>query len=252
MKARAYIRLLFAVSALALSACSHRPSKDDSSLGLDSERSPGDLYVAMAAEYYRLGQMDSAVRRAEQAIGEDKSNPRAYYVMAVIRQSLGQAQQAEENFNRAVELSPNNSDIRNAYGTFFCAQGRYPQAQEQFAKALANPIYSTPWVAMTNAGTCAAKAGNRAQAETDYRRALNANPRFGPALIKLAESELERGNPKGAKTYLDSYFKTNAPSPQALEMAIRTERSLGNAKGAATYEQVLRRTGTEAPQNSSP
>ncbi len=227
---------------LALAACGHGQKRDDASLGLDAENSPGDLYVAMAAEYYRLGQMDAALRNAEQALGEDKGNPRAHYMIAVIYQQLGEIARADGSFQQAVELSPKNPDIRNAYGTFFCNQRRYPQAQEQFAKALENPLYASPWVAMTNAGTCAASAGNLTQAETEYRRALAANPRFGPALVKLAEIELERGNAKSAKTYLDTYFQANAPSPQALELAIKIERKLGNSKGAATYEQVLRRT----------
>jgi type IV pilus assembly protein PilF len=234
-------RALFLVGlCLALTACGHSQSRDDSSLGLDAERSPGDLYVAMAAEYYRLGQMDSALRNAQRGIDEDKNNPRAYYMIAVIYQKLGETSMADESFKRAVELSPKNSDIRNAYGTFFCSQRRYAEAQQQFAKALENPLYGTPWVAMTNAGTCAASAGNPTQAESDYRRALNASPRFGPALLKMAEIEYRRANPKGAKTYLDTFFQANPPTPQALSLGIKIERTLGNSKGAATYEQLLR------------
>ena len=228
---------------LALAACSHSGTRDaDSSLGLDAQDSPGDLYVAMAAEYYRLGQLDAAVRRAEQAIAEDADNPRAHYMIGVVYQHIGQIPKAEASFKRAVELSPNNPDIRNAYGTFFCSQRRFAEAQTQFAKALENPLYATPWVAMVNAGTCAATAGNRAQAESDYRRALNVNPRFGPALAKMAEIEYNRGNAKAAKGYLDRFFQTNSPTPQALALAISTERKLGNSKGAATYEQVLRKS----------
>ena len=232
---------------LILTACGHRQSRDDSSMGLDAEHSPGDLYVAMAAEYYRLGQMDAALRNAERGIGEDKGNPRAYYMIAVIYQKIGEVAKADENFKRAVELSPKNPDVRNAYGTFFCSQRRYTEAQQQFAKALENPLYNTPWVAMTNAGTCAASAGNRSQAESEYRRALNANPRFGPALIKMAEIEYGRGNAKGSKSYLDTFLQTNAPTPQALALAIETERKLGNPKGAATYEQMLRKSAASAP-----
>ena len=237
---------------LVLTACSHGQSRDDTSLGLDAEHSPGDLYVAMAAEYFRLGQMDAALRNAERGIDEDKSNPRAYYMIAVIYQKIGEVARADENFKQAVELSPKNPDIRNAYGTFFCSQRRYAEAQQQFAKALENPLYNTPWVAMANAGTCAASAGNLSQAESDYRRALNANPRFGPVLVKMAEIEYGRDNPKGAKTYLDTFFQTNAPSPQALAVAIRTERKLGNPKGAATYEQLLRNTFPGTPGDSGP
>jgi type IV pilus assembly protein PilF len=226
---------------LALAACGHHfTRKANDSIALDAQNSPGDLYVAMAAEYYRLGDMDGALRRAEQAITEDKSNPRAYYVLAVIYARLGQNARAEENFQKALEISPNNPDILNAYGTYFCAQRRYPEAQAQFAKAIANPLYADPWLSMTNAGTCAAGAGNTAQAETEYRRALSANPRFGPALFKMADLEFNRDNLKGAKAYLDRFFQASTPTPEALLLGIRTERKLGNAKAAATYEQVLR------------
>jgi type IV pilus assembly protein PilF len=244
--------LVVAGICLALGACGHRQTRDGNSIGLDAENSPGDLYVAMAAEYYRLGQMDAALRNAEQAIGEDKGNPRAYYMIAVIYQQIGETSRADENFKRAVELSPKNPDIRNAYGTFFCSQRRFPQAQEQFVKALENPLYATPWVAMTNAGACAASAGSLNKAETEYRRALNVNGRYGPALIRMAEIEYGRGNAKGAKGYLDTYFQSNAPSPQALDLAVKTERKLGNPKGAATYEQVLRKTFGGQPGTPKP
>lgn len=234
---------------LALVGCGHQQSKEPANpLGLDAENSPGDLYVAMAAEYYRLGQLEPALRRAEQAIAEDAKNPRAHYMLAVIYQQIGQVQRADDSFKQALELSPNNSDVRNAYGTFHCSQKRYAEADTQFTKALENPLYTTPWVAMTNAGICAASAGNPTKAETEYRRALNANPRFGPALIKMAEIDFKRGDVKGAKGYMDRYFQSNSPTPYALALGIRAERKLGNKTGAATYEQVLRKSFPNAPE----
>jgi type IV pilus assembly protein PilF len=234
---------------LALAGCGHQAKRAaNDSLTLDAQNSPGDLYVAMAAEYFRLGDMDAALRRAEQAIGEDKNNPRAYYIIAVIYQRLGQDARADENFKHALDLSPKNPDVLNAYGAFFCAQRQYAQAQAQFAKALENPLYTNPWISMTNAGTCAASAGRLAEAQTQYRRALAANPRFGPALLKMAELATKQGNANEAKHYLDGYFQANAPTAEALLLAIRTERKLGNAKAAATYEQVLRKSFPNAPE----
>ena len=248
MRPTATLRLLALCGlCLALVACGHRATREaNDSMTLDAQNSPGDLYVAMAAEYYRLGNLDDALRRAEQAIKEDKDNPRAYYVIAVIYQKMGEVSRAEENFKRSLELSPKNPDILNAYGTFYCSQRRYAEAQTQFAKAIENPLYTNPWMSMTNAGTCAATAGDSAQAEAHFRKALAANPRFGPALFKMAEIEFKRGNPKAAKEYLDRYFQANTPEPQVLLLAIRTERNLGNAKSAATYEQVLRKSFPDA------
>lgn len=240
---------LITLSYLGLMGCAHKETRShDEALGLDRQDSPGDLYVAMAAEYFRLGQYDAAVRRGEQGIREDDKNPRAYYVMAVIYQQIGQIERADENFKKALELSPNNPDIRNAYGNFHCSQRRYTQAEEQFNRALSNTLYRTPWVAMTNAGTCAARSGNPSKAESDYRRALTANPRFGPALLNMAEIEYKRGNAKGSKGYLDRFFQSNQPTPGALALGVKTERKLGQRKSAATYEQVLRKNFPGAPE----
>ena len=248
------IARLTAVSGICLSlaACGYfAPRKANDSMSLDAENSPGDLYVAMAAEYYRLGQMDEALRRAERAIGEDKKNPRAYFVIAMIYQRIGETARAEENFKRALELSPKNPDILNASGAFFCAQRRYPEAQQQFTKATENPLYATPWMSLTNAGTCAGSAGNLAQAEANYRRALAANAGYGPALFQMADLEFKRGNAKAAKEFLDRYFQANAPAPQVLILAIRVERKMGNTKSAATYEQVLRKSFPDAPETKA-
>lgn len=246
---RATLALALLIGCLMLAACGHQKLRgDEENMGLDAQDSPGDLYVAMAAEYLRRGQMDAALRRAMQAVDEDAKNPRSHYVLALVYQAIGQTDRADQSFKRAVEISPKNPNVRNAYGSFFCSQGRYTEADAQFAKALENPLYSTPWITITNSGMCAAKAGNRSKAETEYRRALNANPRFGPALVKMAAIEYERGNYKGAKNYLDRFFRTNIVSPDALALGIRTERRLGHKKTAATYEQVLRKNFPDAPQ----
>jgi len=222
------------------------PHSIDAPSGTDS--SPADLYIALAAEYSRLGQPEAALKNAEKAITADKQNSGGFYMLALIYQKIGETALAEENFTRALELAPKNPDLRDAYGSFYCTQRRYPEAQAQYAKALENPLYKTPWFSLTNAGNCALRAGSVAAAETFYQRALTANPKYGPALYMLADIEFNRNNAKAAKVYLQRYlndylggvFTADADTVQALQLAIRTERKLGNAKGAETYEQVLR------------
>ena len=235
---------------LILTACSHLTvhTGTENSIALTEQSSPADIYAAMAGEYYKLGQLDVAGQQAAKAIAADKQNPRGYYMTAIIYERTNQQALAEENFKQALTLAPKNSDVLNAYGNFFCSQHRTAEAQEQFAKAIENPLYTTPWVTLTNAGTCAASAGNLTQAETQYRRALAANTRFGPALTKLAELELGRGDAKAAKESLDRFFQANPPDPQVLLLAARTEQRLGNTKAAKTYEMILREKFPDAPE----
>ncbi|EGV20106.1 type IV pilus biogenesis/stability protein PilW [Thiocapsa marina] len=222
-------------------------------LGLDPQDSPAELYVEMAEEYYSRGQTEVAFRRAQQAIEADKNYPKAHVWLAFMYEEMGKPALAATHYERAVRLAPNNSDVLYAFGAYQCREKRYAEADVYFKKALDNPLYATPWVAMTNAGTCAGSAGDAAKAEGYYRAAIAANPGFGPALVKLAELELKRGNMQGAKVYLDRYFepttvRTPATAREALAAAVTTERALGNRARAAEYEKALRASFPDSPE----
>jgi type IV pilus assembly protein PilF len=253
---RVDIRLLtVAALCLLLVACSNKKqmSKDDEALGLDPQGSPAELYVKMAEAYFARRQTDEAFRHAQKALEADEKYPRAHAWTAFLYEEIGQKDRAQRHYDRAIELAPNNSDIRNAYGSFFCRQKRYAEADAQFAKAVENPLYGTPWVAATNAGNCAMTAGNATKAETYYRSAITANPNYGPALAKLAESAFNRGDTQAAKGYLDRYFepktmRTPNTAYAALTLGVKVERKLGNRKQAAFYEQVLKNNYAQAPK----
>ncbi|RKT44832.1 type IV pilus biogenesis/stability protein PilW [Thiocapsa rosea] len=230
---------------LGLVGCASKTTQGNDPLGLDPQDSPASLYVEMAEEYYTRGQTEVAFRRAQQAIEADRNYPKAHVWLAFMYEEMGKPDLAATHYERALKLAPNNSDVLYAFGAYQCRQKRYTEADVYFKKALDNPLYATPWVAMTNAGTCAGSAGDAVKAESYYRAAVAANPGFGPALVKLAESELKRGNAQGAKTYLDRYFepttlRTPATAHAALVAGVTTERALGNRARAAEYENALR------------
>jgi type IV pilus assembly protein PilF len=235
--------LLTAGAALALlvgcASTSDLSGSGDGPLG--AEDSPADLYVAMAQEYFRLGQMDAALQRAEHGVKVDGRNAKARYMLAFLYQRLGETARAETQFREAVALDPKNPDIRNALGTFYCGQRRFDEADAEFRRALDNPLYATPEVALLNAAVCARQAGDATKAADDLSRAVAANPRFGPAIYEQARLRYDQGDFKAAKGHLDRYFEVAPVAPQALLLAVRVERRLGNRKRAETYAQTLRR-----------
>lgn len=210
--------------------------------------SPADLYVAMAAEYYKRGQMDAALQRALHALDEDDNNAQAHSMLAIIYQRLGKPELADKHFRSAVAISPNDPEIRNAWGSFFCNQRKAAEADKQFNEALKNPLYKTSWVALTNAGVCALRVNNRSKAEQYFRRALSANPRFAPALYQMAQVDYDMGRYKSARTFLDRYFASAPPTPATLLLGVRVERKLGNRKRAKTYAELLRKRYPDAPE----
>ncbi len=236
---------------LALTGCGKFGTKDSGTtgaLGTEAPSSPADVYVALAGEYYTRGQMDIALQRANQALEEDSNSAKAHLINALIYQRLGEPAKADEHFKRAVELDPKDPSIRNAWGTYYCAQKRYPEAEAQFQLALDNPLYATPWTAHTNAAICARAAGNTAKAQASFRKALDGNPNFGPAQLGLADLDLNQGDARSASALLNSYFRTSPPSPAALALGVRVERQLGNKKAAASYATVLKQRFPDSPE----
>jgi len=239
---------------LLLAGCGkHGTRSEDATgaLGSEAPASPADIYVALAGEYYARGQMDIALQRANQALEEDSGSAKAHLVNALIYQRLGETAKAEVHFKRAVELDPKDPSIRNAWGTYYCAQKRYAEAEEQFKHALENPLYATPWTAMTNAGLCAKAAGDRGKAQGYLRQALGGNPNFGPAILALADLDLAEGDARSASALLARYFKSSPPTPQALALGVRVEQQLVNKKAAASYATLLKQRFPETAEAKS-
>ncbi|EGV30297.1 type IV pilus biogenesis/stability protein PilW [Thiorhodococcus drewsii AZ1] len=237
-----------------LGACSSMGTQQhDDELGLDPQDSPAELYVRMAEEYYARGQIEVAFRRAQQAIEADRRYARAQVWIAFLYEEIDKKDLAEDHYEKAVDLAPKSSDILNAYASFQCRQKRYAEADTYFKKALKNPLYTTPWIAMTNAGNCASASGDNTKAEGYYQDAIRANPNFGPALVKMAETAFKRGDAKTAKGYLDRYFdkgtiRTPSTSYTALTVGVQVERRLGNNKRARYYAKALKQNFPVAPK----
>jgi len=247
-------RFILMAAALLLAGCGKQAIRGEDAtgaLGTEVPASPADIYVALAGEYYARGQMDIALQRANQALEEDSGSAKAHLVNALIYQRLGETTKAEAHFKRGVELDPKDPSLRNAWGTYHCAQRRYAEAEEQFKQALANPLYATPWTAMTNAGLCAKAAGDRSKARGYFRQALAVNPNFGPAVLALADLDLAQGDARSASTLLERYFRTSAPTPQALALGVQAERQLGNRKAAASYAALLKQRFPETAEARS-
>lgn len=247
-------RLIVALGlCLLLIACVSQPTKSSTGEGIgklsaQENDSPADLYVALASEYYRIGQMDPALERVRRALKLDKNNARAHYIAALVLQRLGENALAEAYFERASALEPDSPDIHNAWGAFLCSQGRHEEADAQFADALANPLFTTPALALTNAGVCAISAGEKAKGEGYLREALTRAPRFAPALYQMARLQYAQGDYKAAQGYIDRLMDVNQLNPQTLLLAVRVEKALGNRKQAKVYTQYLREGFPDAPE----
>jgi type IV pilus assembly protein PilF len=217
-------------------------------LGVEKRHSPAKIYVEMGIAYMRDGQDAIALKKLRRAIDVDAKNPEAHNVIAILYERLGETGLAQQHYDRAAALDPRDPYIRNARGSFFCKRDLYEEADKEFQLALGNPLYPTPWVALTNAGLCADRAGDKEKAENYYRRALSANKRYAPALFQMAELSFDAHKDLSARAYLERYHSETKESAASLWLGVRVEQRLGDRLKAVEYKRKLLKEFPDAPE----
>ncbi|PUB85288.1 MAG: type IV pilus biogenesis/stability protein PilW [gamma proteobacterium symbiont of Ctena orbiculata] len=189
-----------------------------------------------------------ALQKLNKALEVDEKSPEAHNVIGILYQQLGEIDRAGKHYDRAVELDARDPYIRNARGSYFCRLGRFSDALEDFEQALANPLYPTPWVALTNAGLCVERAGDEAKAENFYRRALTARPTYPIALFKMAEISLQQENDLSARAYLERYHSEIKPTAASLWLGVQVEKRLRDMAKSTEYRRRLLKDFPDAPE----
>ena len=217
-------------------------------LGREERESPAKIYVEMGIAYLRDGQSAIALQKLKKAISIDPQNAEAHNVIAILYERLGKLELADEHYTKAVQLQPQDPFIRNARGSYFCKRGQYKAAETEFESALSNPLYPTPWVAMTNAGLCAERSGDIVKAENYYRRALTTNEKYPQVLYQMAELSFQQGNYLSARAYLERYNATADATAGSLWLGVQIERRLGDRRKARHYQGRLLEKFPDSPE----
>jgi len=190
----------------------------------------------------RGGDYRQATVSIEEALKADSSNEDAWLVRAQIYQYLKVREKAQESFQKALSLKPDNAEINNNYGWFLCSEMNNPaQSISYFDKALADPTYPSPFIANLNKGICSAKMGQYSLAEAYLERSLAAQPQFPPAFKELARTKMLAGNLNEADYYFRQYqSKVDVLQADDLLLGWKLATAMGNSQAAYEYEAQLR------------
>ena len=124
------------------------------------QTSPHDrarLHTELAAGYYERGQMDVAIDELKISVSLDPNYAQTYNIYGLVYAVLGEDRNAEQNFEHALQLAPNDSETHHNWGWYLCQHKREREALGQFELAVRNPLYRSPEVALVNAGRWADK-----------------------------------------------------------------------------------------------
>jgi type IV pilus assembly protein PilF len=256
---RALAAIAFAAALLA--GCQSKPATDAASQPPITQQSlppvkqavvppeeRAQLHALIAAGYFERGQFDVAIEEANDALKLDARNARAYNVLGLVYGVLGERPKAEEAFGRALQLSPQDSEIRQNYGWYLCQTGRARESIPEFEAAVRNPLYRSADIALINAGKCSAALGEVGQAEAYFRRALQVSPGNVIAGYNLALVAYKSARYDDARGWMRIAMQDANPPPETLFLGMCIERKKGDTQAELSYISQLRNRHPDAAE----
>ena len=197
------------------------------------------LNTQLGLNYMQQGNFEVALSKLQKALQQDSSYAETHWGLALVHERFKEYQKAADYYQRALKLAPQDASILASYGQFQCSRDDLEGALASFDKALSLPRYLTPEVALTNAGACYRKNGQRIAAEQKFRRALEYNPRYAGALMQLADMSFEGGDYLRSRAFLQRVDSLGANNADSLLLGLRTEYALGDQRAAQRYASAL-------------
>lgn len=214
----------------------------------DEKQDAARVHTELGQKYMQQGNLKVALEDLDKALTYDPDYADAHTVLGLLYERIGDPKQAEEHYRRAAQIRPKGGNELNNYGTFLCKVGRYDEAVGYFDRAIADPFYNTPDVALTNEGTCLLKAGKADAAEPVLRKALERSPNNAEALFQLASTLYEKADYFKARAFMQRFEAVGQPRPESLMLGRNIELRLGNGSAAGDYTRRLLQSFPESQQ----
>ncbi|MBV8030055.1 MAG: type IV pilus biogenesis/stability protein PilW [Betaproteobacteria bacterium] len=226
------------------------PSVDTGTVAGESSdpRNRAKIHTELASAYYQRGNMGVALEELRAAVAADSTYATAHGLFGLVYMDLKENQLAEQSFQRALQLSPNDPDLNHNYGWFLCQTNRETGSIKYFLQAVRNPLYPTPQRSYAAAGQCSLKANNLKDADELLQRALKLDPDDPVSLLQMAKVRYRQGNMDDARKMVTAYNRGATPSAESLWLALRVERKLGERVAEASLANQLRRRFPGSPE----
>lgn len=217
----------------------------------DNARGRARIHADLAVNYLEIRNLGVALEEAGIAQRIDPTYGPAYNVAGLIYIELKDDRMAEESFRQALRINASDSDANNNYGTFLCQRKRETEGIRYFLLAIRDPLYQNPDRSYVNAGVCARRIGNLADAENYFRSALKLQSNQIQALYQLADMAYARAQFAEARSLLARLIPVSAGSPEILWLMVRTERRLGDGNSEESLAHQLRTKFPESKEAGS-
>jgi type IV pilus assembly protein PilF len=224
------------------------------STGSEAPTSPKDAAKAnlqLGVAYLRQGNLPLAKEKLERSEKQDGRNPEVHSALAFLYERLDRKKDAEREYGLARRMAPDSGDIANIYAVFLCSNGKPEAAVKEFEAAAKNPLYSTPWAALTNAAVCLRSAKREKDATPYLQQAIAIRPNYSEAVAELGDLQLSLEQTAEATETVNRYLSMGVASPDVLLVGLRIAQKRGDEATVAAMARRLRRDFPNSVQTRS-
>ena len=208
----------------------------------------GRAYVQLGLGYLQQGLTEQAKAPLGKALALDSRDADAHAALALVFQAEGEPTLAEAHFRKALQARTGDTRIRNNYGSFLYAQGRFAEAEQMFRLASSDTLYPERSRVYENLGLTALKLDSREAAHAYLLKALQLNQRQPKALLEMAELSYENRHYVPARDYYDRFSQLSDQNARSLLLGIRLASALDQQGTAAQLGQQLQRLYPGTPE----
>lgn len=242
------LRAALSILTLSLLAGCVAGSAGDPLVSRQGRDGAGAAYVQLGLGYLQQGLTEQAKAPLGKALALDTRNADAHAALALVFQAEGEPALAEAHFVQALANRPGDTRIRNNFGSFLYAQGRFGEAQAMFRQAAADTLYPERSRVYENLGLTALRLGESGQAREYLEKALRLNQRQPKALLEMAELSYENRHYVPARDYYDRFSQLSDQNARSLLLGSRLAYALDEQGTAARLGQQLQRLYPGTPE----
>lgn len=196
--------------------------------------------VELARQYIGEGNWKDAKRNLRIANEIDPNNAEVHEAFALVYQSTGEYEFAEESYKTALKLDKNFSRARNNYATFLYSRQRYAEAEAQLEIVVSDTLYKARPRAFVNLGLCRTMLFDAQGAEEAFIRALAMDRTNAIALLELAILRFDADDYATAQRYYGTYrTAVQQQSARGLWLGVRLSRETGDRDAEGSYALAL-------------
>jgi tetratricopeptide (TPR) repeat protein len=206
-------------------------------------------YNNLANALAKQGNVEEAIRAAEQALKLHPDYEIAHYNLGNLYMRLGRLDLAQGHFEEALRLSPNYADAHSNYGQLLAERGDLTAGIEHFHKAIAlNPSVAR---AHLNLAVALAKTGRLDEAIEPLQRAIALNPEAAEPVYYLGSVYAAQNRYAEAEAAFNQALRLRpdfAPAHQSLAQLLELQ---GRKEQARQHYQEAVRLMTQRGANPS-